>query len=225
MRFYRGVVPALVYAPLLRFTDTAANTGVLATLDVVSPQTRDWNVGTKTLVASGVASLFRWTLMPLDCIKINMQVNGSSWNAVWQKVYQGGIFPVLYRGSVAATASTFVGHFPWYFTFNYLSRAIPPVEDSYWGELQRRAGIGFCASIVSDTASNSIRVIKVYKQSHPLALSYPRVVADILRQSGIQGLFLRGLETKILANGMQSILFTLLWKHLEDILLPPTAKM
>ena len=31
---------------------------------------------------------------------------------------------------------------------------------------------------------------------------------------------LYSLETKILANGMQGILFSILWKHFEDVLFP-----
>eukprot|EP00957_Ditylum_brightwellii_P114500 8730735-Ditylum_brightwellii.AAC.1 len=68
------------------------------------------------------------------------------------------------------------------------------------GELGRRAILGFCSSAVSDTCSNSIRVIKVYKQSYPDAISYPQVVKNVIKESGIKGLMFRGLETKILAN-------------------------
>ena len=30
----------------------------------------------------------------------------------------------------------------------------------------------------------------------------------------------RGLETKILANGLQGILFSVMWKHFEEVLFP-----
>ena len=71
---------------------------------------------------------------------------------------------------------------------------------------------------MSDTCSNSVRVVKVYKQSHPENLSYPQVVKSVIAESGVQGLFLRGLETKILANGLQGILFSILWKQFEEVL-------
>ena len=87
-------------------------------------------------------------------------------------------------------------------------------------ELGRRAILGFCSSAVSDTCSNSIRVVKVYKQSHPEQLSYPQVVRHVLAESGVSGLMFRGLETKILANGLQGILFSVLWKQFEEILFP-----
>lgn len=87
-------------------------------------------------------------------------------------------------------------------------------------ELGRRAIMGFCSSAISDTCSNSIRVVKVYKQSHPEQLTYAKVVSNVLQESGIRGLFFRGLETKILANGLQGILFSILWKHFEEALFP-----
>lgn len=105
----------------------------------------------------------------------------------------------------------------WFFTYNLLSEKIPKRETQL-GELGRRAILGFCSSAVSDTCSNSIRVLKVYKQSHPDQLKYPEVLRRVLAESGVRGLFFRGLETKILANGLQGILFSILWKQFEDML-------
>lgn len=107
----------------------------------------------------------------------------------------------------------------WFFTYNFLSEKIPK-QDTQLGELGRRAILGFCSSAVSDTCSNSIRVVKVYKQSHPDQLSYIQVVRQVLKESGISGLMFRGLETKILANGLQGILFSILWKQFEEVLFP-----
>ena len=87
-------------------------------------------------------------------------------------------------------------------------------------ELGRRALLGFCSSAISATCSNSIRMVKVYKQSHPEQLSYMQVVRNVIAESGIQGLLFRGLETKILANGLQGIMFSILWKHFEEVLFP-----
>jgi hypothetical protein len=93
-----------------------------------------------------------------------------------------------------------------------------PKQDTQLAELGRRAILGFCSSAISDTCSNSIRVVKVYKQSHPEQLSYPNVVRNVIQESGVSGLFFRGLETKIFANGLQGILFSILWKHFEEAL-------
>lgn len=179
--------------------------------------TKDMNVGLKTVAASGAAALFRIFIMPIDTVKTTMQVTGK-FSAVVDKMKLNGV-SALYNGSLAAASATFVGHYPWFFTYNFLSEKIPK-QDTQLGELGRRAILGFCSSAVSDTCSNSIRVVKVYKQSHPEQLSYPTVVRNVLAESGIRGLMFRGLETKILANGMQGILFSILWKHFEEVLFP-----
>ena len=215
-RFYRGVLPALLQGPLSRFGDTAANTGILTLLNSME-STQNMNVGFKTVAASSAAALFRIVIMPIDTVKTTMQVTGR-FSAVVDKVKINGPM-ALYNGSLAAASATFVGHYPWFFTYNLLSEKIPK-QDTPLAELGRRALLGFCSSAVSDTCSNSIRVVKVYKQSHPEQLSYPTVVRNVLQESGVKGLMFRGLETKILANGMQGILFSILWKHFEEVLFP-----
>merc|ERR1719343_1393746 len=110
-----------------------------------------------------------------------MQVTGKFSNVV-NKVNVEGI-PALYHGSLASASATFVGHYPWFFTYNFLSEKIPE-QDEPLKELGRRAILGFCSSAVSDTCSNSIRVLKVYKQSHPENLSYPEVLKRVLAVNG-----------------------------------------
>ncbi|CAB9512143.1 Mitochondrial carrier protein [Seminavis robusta] len=213
-RFYRGVVPALLQGPLSRFGDTAANTGILTLLNSFE-QTKDMNIGIKSGCASAAAATFRIVIMPIDTVKTTMQVTGK-FSAVVDKVKVAGP-PALWNGALAAASATFVGHYPWFATYNYLSEKIPK-QDTQVAELGRRALMGFCSSAVSDTCSNSIRVMKVYKQSHPEQLAYPEVLRRVLAESGVTGLMFRGLETKILANGLQGILFSILWKQFEEVL-------
>ena len=177
--------------------------------------TKELGVGVKTVAASAAAAGFRIFLMPIDTVKTTMQVTGKFSNVV-SKVKASGP-TVLYHGALASASATFVGHYPWFFTYNYLSEKIPK-QDTQLGELGRRAVLGFCSSAVSDTCSNSIRVVKVYKQSSTEAITYPEVVRNVIKESGLKGLFFRGLETKILANGMQGILFSILWKQFEETL-------
>lgn len=102
---------------------------------------------------------------------------------------------------------------------------------------QRQAFIGFAASVVSDTISNSLRVIKTYRQVHerdvgygepmsPSRLRYSnltltRVIVEaakeIIRKEGVSGLLGRGLPTRLLANGLQGLLFSVLWKLFSDL--------
>lgn len=213
-RFYRGVAPALIQGPMSRFGDTAANTGVLTLLNSFD-STKDLGVGVKTIAASVAAGGFRVFLMPVDTVKTTMQVTGKFSNVINKVKVSGPL--VLYHGALASASATFVGHYPWFFTYNFLSEKIPK-QDTQLGELGRRAIMGFCSSAISDTCSNSIRVVKVYKQSSTEVISYPQVVRNVIAESGLKGLFFRGLETKILANGMQGILFSILWKQFEETL-------
>merc|ERR1719246_43630 len=177
--------------------------------------TKDLGVSVKTIAASASAAIFRIFLMPVDTVKTTMQVTGKFSNVVNKVKLQG--IPALYHGSLASASATFVGHYPWFFTYNFLSEKIPKREGTF-EELGRRALIGFCASAVSDTCSNSIRVVKVYKQSSEVPISYPHAIRTVIKESGVAGLMFRGLETKILANGLQGMLFSILWKQFEEIL-------
>lgn len=46
----------------------------------------------------------------------------------------------------------------------------------------------------------------------PMTSPFPR----LLDLTCLQGLFGRGLSTRILANGLQSMLFTVVWRYLHD---------
>ena len=214
LRFYRGLGPALIQGPLSRFGDTAANTGTLAALDAFE-MTQGLPVGLKTVAASVSAALFRIVLMPVDTFKTTLQVEGKTGlTKLFAKVRSSGPL-VFWHGSIAAAAATFVGHYPWFFTYNYLSEHLPRTNDPLL-KLCRSAVIGFVSSAVSDTISNSIRVIKVYKQANSEAISYPEAVRRVVKEDGVLGLMGRGLQTKIIANGLQGLMFSVMWKYIDD---------
>lgn len=150
-----------------------------------------------------------------------MKVTGRFSNVV-DKVKVAGLLS-LYNGALAVALGTFVGHYPWFFVYNFLSEAVPEQETPLM-KLAWRALLGFCSSAVSDTCSNWIRVLKVYKQSDPDQLTYIQVLMKVIAESGVTGLFFGGLETKILANGLQAILFSILWKYFEKVLFPKQKK-
>lgn len=213
-RFYRGVLPALGQGPLSRFGDTAANAGVLSLMNQTE-ETKDLPIAVKTAAASFTAGMWRICLMPIDTLKTTLQVEGAKGlNHVKAKIARGGP-TVLYHGALGAAGATMVGHWPWFFTFNSLQEHIP-VPEHVAMKLVRNAGIGFTSSVVSDTCSNSIRVIKTTKQTHPDSLTYPETARLIIKEDGLMGLFGRGLKTRILANGVQGMLFAVLWKALEE---------
>ena len=213
-RFYKGVIPALFQGPLSRFGDTFANTGTITMLNSYEP-TSSLPIWSKSICASICAASFRIVLMPIDTLKTTMQVQGSDGiSNLKKKLHKTGP-SVLYHGSIASASATFVGHYPWFATYNTLQETIPK-GDSNISNLGRNAAIGFTSTCVSDTLSNSIRVVKVYKQSSVNSISYTNTIQQIISEDGIASLFGRGLKTKLLSNGIQGIMFSVLWKYIDE---------
>ena len=217
MRFYRGYGFAMFQGPLARFGDTAANVGMLALLDNLE-QTKAWAPEIKTVFASMAAASWRVVLMPIDACKTILQVEGKDGlKKLGAKVRAGGP-TVLWHGAGGAVGATFVGHYPWFATYNALDMRVPKFEDSKFKKLARNAGIGFCSSIVSDTCSNSIRVLKAYKQTSTVPVTYVEAASTIISKEGLLGLFGRGLTTRWMANGLNGMLFSVAWKFFQDML-------
>ena len=220
-RLYQGLPFALIQGPLTRFGDTAANVGVLALLETQP----DLPLPLKTAIGSAVAGLWRIVLLPIDTSKTAMQVEGKEGlDRLINRVKETGPSP-LYQGALASASATAAGHFPWFFTYNFLNEQIPMVTatDDLLLSLFRSAFLGLCASCVSDCCSNSLRVIKTTKQTAGLAvdgndkLTYPQVVASILETDGWIGLFGRGLQTRLLTNAIQGAAFSVLWKYFQQL--------
>lgn len=214
-RFYTGYSMALLQGPLSRFGDTAANMGTLSLFEC-DERTKNLPMFIKTLFASINAALFRIFLMPIDTAKTMLQVEGArGWTVLGNKIRMHG-FGVMYYGSVASASATLAGHYPWYTTYNYLTRIIPENKDSLTLKLTRNAAIGFCASVISDTVSNSFRVVKTARQASSENASYARVIAQILAKDGMLGLLGRGLKTRLLTNAIQGTMFSVCWKLGQD---------
>ena len=216
-RFYRGLGPALVQGPLSRFGDTAGNDGFMELANNV-PQMKDLPTGVKTVGASASAACFRVVLMPVDALKTTLQVQGAQGLSVLSnKIATGGPF-VLFHGAIGAMTATFVGHYPWFFTNNFLKENLPTYDrkENLPMYLGRYALIGFCSSAVSDTCSNSIRVLKTTVQTNEVPIGYMQAAQQVIAKDGMFGLFFRGLETKIFSNGMNGILFNILWSMGKD---------
>merc|ERR1712087_1013239 len=218
-RFYRGVGPALFQGPLSRFGDTAANAGMLALWDSF-PQTSSLPASVKTVSASAAAAGFRVFLMPIDACKTILQVEGADGLTKLRAKMQKGGPLVLYHGAVGAMTATFVGHYPWFYTYNFLNAQLPQYDRKrelakYLG---RNAVIGFCASAISDTVSNSVRVIKTTTQTSTVPIGYAQALKMVIEKDGISGLLFRGLVTKIISNGCQGLFFSVLWRLGMDMI-------
>jgi len=212
-RFYMGYTPALIQGPFSRFGDTFANAGVLALFES-SESLKNTYTPVKTIFASGMAASMRVMLTPVDTVKTMMQVEGSKGMDKLRAKYRAGGIPVFYHGALATSAASFLGHYPWFTTSNCLQASVP-VPDGRAKKLMRNAGIGFCATLVSDTTSNSLRVVKTYRQTNA-ALPYAECVKEIVAQDGYMGLFGRGLKTRLAANGVQGAMFSVCYKLIEE---------
>ena len=209
-RFYRGVSFAIVQNPLSRFGDTAANTGIVVALGELAPT---MPIATQTAFASAGGATWRIFLTPVDTFKTTLQVQGAAaLDVLKEKVKKGGI-PVLYGGAAANFAANWVGNYPWFVTFNYLQARVPKYEGAK--QLGRNALIGVCASFVSDCFSNSLRVLKTVKQTSAENIGYGEAVKQVLKKDGLAGLFGRGLQTRLLTNMAQSMVFSVFWKAIE----------
>ncbi|RDW67622.1 mitochondrial carrier-6 [Coleophoma cylindrospora] len=216
-RYYQGMGAALIQGPVSRFGDTAANAGILALLQSNS-YLKDLPSPIKTIFASLCAAGFRMILTPVDTLKTTLQVQGSRGTAVLRQRIKANGIGSLWWGAFATAAATFVGHYPWFATYNFLSENIPePSKKTLIVWLLRLAFIGFMASIVSDSISNSLRVVKTYRQVNDTKVSYTEAARLVVLQDGLIGLFGRGLGTRILCNGLQGLLFSILWKLFLDL--------
>lgn len=224
-RLYQGLPFAIVQGPLTRFGDTAANVGILALLESI-PETASLPLPLKTLAGSLTAGAWRILLMPIDTSKTAMQVEGADGlEKLKQQVIDVGPSP-LYQGALASAAATAAGHFPWYLTYNFLNDYLPVIskQDDLLLFLVRSAVLGLVSSSVSDTVSNSLRVIKTTKQTAGLGdgvekeITYREALALVLETDGVAGLLGRGLQTRLLTNAIQGAVFSVLWKYFQTSL-------
>ena len=212
-RLYKGVSFAIVQAPLSRFGDTAMNTGVLAALEAYYP---NMPVSVATGFASVGGATWRIFLTPVDTFKTTLQVQGNAAFALLKDKVRAGGVGVLYNGAAANFAANWVGNYPWFATFNYLQKTIPK-QDTKMGNNVRNAVIGMCSSIVSDCISNSLRVVKTVKQTSGDAnMGYIQAVKGVIAKDGMAGLFGRGLQTRIVTNVLQAMVFSVAWKGIEE---------
>ncbi|KAJ1438118.1 mitochondrial carrier domain-containing protein [Ochromonadaceae sp. CCMP2298] len=255
-RLYQGLPFALVQGPLSRFGDTAANALLASLFDSLDPASAVYPLPLRTAAGSLAAGLWRVLLSPVDTAKTVMQVDGGkALPLLWERVQTQGP-GVLFSGALASSAATFVGHFPWFLTYNYLSVQLPPVQQfvaenapllhgmGVGGEeaqaaqlllvldLLRSACIGLCASSLSDVCSNSLRVLKTSRQAAVSVgegggggkdgegssggNSYVELARGIIAQDGWAGLLGRGLQTRLLSNALQGMLFSVLLKLFQQ---------
>ena len=209
LRLYRGYPFALMQGPIARFGDTAMN-------KFANEALKEKHIAMKTGAGSLGASLWRILIMPIDAFKSNLQIHGKEGvSTLVSKVKHSGP-RVLWHGSFASVGGSFLGHYPWFFTYNVLQEKVPKFDGNF--SSVRSMAIGFCSGTVSDVVSNSVRVIKINRQTESSVITYRETVSRIIKSDGIIGLMTRGLKTKILINGLQSSVFVLAFDRINRYL-------
>jgi|MDSY01.1.fsa_nt_gb hypothetical protein len=207
-RFYNGFSFAIVVGPLGRFGDTAANEGILAVMADLFPAVP---VAVATMLASAGAAAWRVATQPIQNMKTLMQVEGAdkAFGVMASKMADMGAASALWDGAAGTMGATWMGHYPWFATNNFLRTAWPESPDAgKAAKLLRNALIGFCSSMVSDCVANPLRAITTKKQTMANATGYLAVTQLIIAEKGggvegVLGLMGRGLATKIISNGIQ----------------------
>lgn len=173
IRFYRGIVPALVIGPMSRFGDTAANM-YATTLFSNIPSLKNLPIFIQTSLGSVMAGAWRISTLPVDAWKTSKQVYGTEGLHILLGKFKKHGISAFYQGGVASALATIVGHYPWFLTNNYLEHYLPRYSytDNFGMAILRSAGIGLCCTVVSDCLSNSIRVVKTFKQTAQERLTY-----------------------------------------------------
>lgn len=210
-RFYNGFAFAVVQGPLARFGSVGANQFALSLCQNFSYLHNSNSLVLPTLIGSLLAGLWRAILLPIDTCKTVLQVGGKEDfnNLMYRAVAQGKLW-ILYRGAIITMITTSFTHYPFFLVYNFLENHIRARDGVIMWNLLRSAMIGFASSTVSDCVSNPLRVLKTYKQSSSESLTYREVIESLLSDDKKAALFSRGLLPRIIINGFQAMIFTLL---------------
>ena len=204
LRFYKGYIPSLFVASSCKFADLNS---------YYYTKDNNFNEIEKLLCISSVSSITRFTVLPIDTLDVFLQVEGNKGvNTLYNKTKEHGI-KVLYYGASPWLLNNFIGTFSWFGVHNFLNTKYKNDFNNYFNI--KHGIIGLTASITTDILTNPLRILKIYKQSNEQNISYKTTINTIIKEKGISELVLRGLKTRLLIHGIQSVIFNVLWKNLE----------
>lgn len=118
-----------------------------------------------------------------------------------------------YTGSFGIALGSIVAFYPFFLMHNFLQKSLPigPRIPAH----ARNAVIGLCSSFAAVVSSNPIKVLKTIVQTSDVSLGYSGALNTVLADGGwLHGLILRGLATRLVADGLSAIVFTVLWRGL-----------
>lgn len=214
-RLYKGFGVSLLYVPMCRFGDIMTNIGTIQYMNN-DERTKNWSLSTKTFCGTLLAGIWRISILPIDTLKITLQVDGNKgMQTLKNKISTYGLAS-LYRGSGATFVACVSRDYPWFATYNYLNLYFDTNHKdlSKSQTIMKNAFTGLTASMVTDMTTNSLQVVKTIRQTQTEKIGYGEVVRSIVKKDGISGLFGRGLKTRLMSNGIQGMMFSVIWKFL-----------
>lgn len=210
-RFYRGLSFALIQAPLSRFGSIASNEGASVLVSHISND--QLKMFLTTTIGSILACMWRIILMPVDTLKTVLQVDGiHGFHLVLERLILYRDYGALYQGSLATAIGAALAHYSWFLVYNGCYMIKKDIQQT-WLDALINALIGLLASLFSDIICNPIRVLKTVKQSATTShsnlrrMTYMEALVYIYRRDGLFGLFGRGLASRVISNGIQSMIF------------------
>jgi hypothetical protein len=209
-RFYRGFIPSLFVASTCRVGDFTAYYFANSFKNITPLE--------KLIGISSVSCATRLLVIPVDTLDVMLQVEGrSGYKILYNKVKTTGI-RTLYYGGGMWTAMKFADSFIWFGTYDYLEKKFQNKNNNIIMNNINHGLKGIVSSSISDIILNPMRSLKIYKQSNQQRISYSESVKNIVKNEGFSNLFFRGLKTRLLTNGIQSAVFVILWKNIEELL-------
>eukprot|EP01036_Dinobryon_divergens_P033041 gene33041-42750_t len=128
------------------------------------------------------------------------------------------------EGAIAASAATFVGHYPWFVVYNYLSTSLLSAEQ-FTDIVHHDSSSLIVLQILSNMDVKALELLRSAfivdgdgddRSDKSLQMSYVDIAKTIVREEGWQGLFGRGLQTRLLSNALQGMLFSVLFKYFQS---------
>ena len=206
LRLFRGFSPTMIKYSVGKMGETSFYT-YFNSID------NKYNQIEKLVLTSSFVTLWRVNLMPFDTLSNTLQVHGRrGYSIITKRINSYGI-GTLYSGTSIYGVINFINCFTWFGIFNTMNELI----SNDINKDIKNGIVGFTSTFGSDILNNPLRVIKTYKQSHNLTISYKDSLNEILRDSGgYKNYFIRGLGLKTLLNCITSSFYVIMWKRLEE---------
>ena len=201
LRLFRGFIPNFSKVFL-------GKVGEASLIKHFQPQDKS-DILYNTFVTSGIITLWKTLMMPLDTIGNCYQVNGKKAKDIMKnRLFKQGPL-TLWSGTIVYLNISFINYSIWIYTYHNMNVALPKKLN----QDLRNGIIGLSATFFSDIIINPLRVLKTNIQSHSEKKNYRQLYNSIFRNSND---YFRVLKTKMLFNCLNGALYVILWKRLDS---------